>query len=249
VRVAGLLVAIRIKLIGLELGGTRDDDAELGDALRRATALCAESWGEYRSGVECASAIAGDGAIIDWVLSQGERWIMSGPPPGPADPARLGGARRRKLRRKRASWQAAYNAACLYTALAAEGLADQRPAVSCLRQTVDSQHSEMERPSDWMERDPDLAFLAGQRPGESSGQQGEPTPFTRFLDAQKRLDYPAAYLRELTAEPQPQPQAHQETHPRLPEQRQQTPPVTLRGPDYQPVTGDALGAHITTMHD
>jgi hypothetical protein len=81
----------------------------------------------------------------------------------------------------------------------------------------------MERPSDWMERDPDLAFLAGQRPaespGQSPGQQGEPTPFARFLDAQKRLDYPAAYLQELAAQPQPQPMPmpmpRQETHPRL----------------------------------
>jgi hypothetical protein len=245
VRVAGLLVAIRIKLIGLELGGTHDDAAEVGGALRRATALCGEGWGEYRSAVACASAIAGDGVIIDWLLGQGERWTRSGPPPGPADPARHGGEhgsehggeRRRKHRGKRASWQAAYNAACLYAALAAKGLADQQPVVSCLRQTVDSPHSELERPSDWMERDPDLAFLAEASPG----QHGEPTPFRAFLDAQRRLDYPAAYLPELSARPR--------AHPPLPEQRGETPPATVRGPDYQPVTGDALGPHITTMHD
>ena len=224
VQVAGLLVAIRIKLIALEIGETQGDDAELGAALHRATALISENWREYQSGAEHASGIAGDRTIIDWVLSQGERWTAPGPPPGQRDKPRQRG----EHRGKRASWQAAYNAACLYAALAAEGLADQQPVVACLRQTVDSPHSEMERPSDWIERDPDLAFLA-----DKNAPRGEPTPFAAFLDAQKRLDYPAAYLPVLTA-PVPVPA---QAHPRLPEQRKETPP-----PGRQPVTGDAQGA-------
>jgi len=43
----------------------------------------------------------------------------------------------------------------------------------------------MERAYDWISRDPDLSFL-----------EGRDTPFQEFLDAQKRLDYPAAFPAE-----------------------------------------------------
>ena len=92
----------------------------------------------------------------------------------------------------------------------------------------------MERPSDWIERDPDLAFLADQ-----NAPSGEPTPFKEFLDAQKRLDYPAAFLPELIAQ-----RREHAGLPALPAQRPATSPATLRGPGDQPVTGDALGDHI-----
>jgi hypothetical protein len=246
--VAELLVAIRIKLIGLELGlepkpgGTHDDD-ELGGALHRATALINENRRDLASGAKNASDIAGDGTIIAWVLGQGERWTVSGPPAEPAGTPRhrethrethrenSRGKSRGKRRRKRASWQAAYNAACLYAALAAKGLADQERVVTCLRQTVESPHSEMERPSDWIERDPDLSFLAEPAPA----RPGEPTPFKEFLDAQKRLDYPAAFQ----SQSQPQPPVP------VPGQRNEVPQATLRDQGHQPVAGDPLGDYIT----
>ena len=238
--VAELLVAIRIKLIGLEIGGAQDDDAELGGALDRATAAIGENWRDYQRGVEHASDITGDAAILDLVLNQGVSWSVSGPANTPRPPKEhprehrgngRGTRRGTPRKKKRASWQAAYNAACLYAALAAKGLADQEPVVTCLRRTVDSPHSEMERPSDWIERDPDLAFLADQ-----NAPSGERTPFKEFLDAQKRLDYPAAYLQGPTGQTQ--------ARVRLPEPRPEVPHATLSDASHQPVTGDPLGDHI-----
>ena len=84
VSVAELLIAIRIKLIGLELGGTRDDDAELAGALRKASVLIAANWRDLESGVKHASDIAGDGTMIDWVLNRDEQGTGSVPARGPA---------------------------------------------------------------------------------------------------------------------------------------------------------------------
>jgi hypothetical protein len=82
-----------------------------------------------------------------------------------------------------ASWQAAYNTACIYSALAQHGLAGDEEVVASLQRAIDSRDSEMERPYDWILYDPD--FL----PLKDSARDKYPE-FKRFLREQKRKDYP-----------------------------------------------------------
>jgi hypothetical protein len=88
------------------------------------------------------------------------------------------------------SWQAAYNAACLYAALACsdEACSDEdrqskmaQMAVRCLRRAVNDRNCEMERPWDWISTDPDLRSLRCCSPD-----------FSEFLAEQKQKDYPDA---------------------------------------------------------
>jgi len=81
-----------------------------------------------------------------------------------------------------ASWQAAYNIACLYAVLARNGLADEEQVVASLRRVVGNRDSELERPHDWISNDPEFAPLV---------RRGRPYPKMRaFLIAQERRDYP-----------------------------------------------------------
>ena len=66
------------------------------------------------------------------------------------------------------SWQAAYNAACLYAALACsqkyrpdeKGVQDPMYSViDSLERVVNDRHCDMERPWDWISTDPDLRCL------------------------------------------------------------------------------------------
>ena len=82
-----------------------------------------------------------------------------------------------------ASWQAAYNTACIYSALAQHGLAGDEEVVASLQRAIDSRDSEMERPYDWILYDPD--FL----PLKDSAHDKYPQ-FKKFLRDQKRKDYP-----------------------------------------------------------
>jgi hypothetical protein len=82
-----------------------------------------------------------------------------------------------------ASWQAAYNTACLYSVLAQHGLATEDRIVVSLQRAIDSKDSEMERPYDWISYDPD--FL----PLKASGR-GQYPAFKKFLRDTKRRDYP-----------------------------------------------------------
>jgi hypothetical protein len=88
------------------------------------------------------------------------------------------------------SWQAAYNAACLYAALACsdEACSDEdrqskmaQMAVRCLQRAVNDRNCEMERPWDWISTDPDLRSLRCCSPD-----------FSEFLAEQKQKDYPDA---------------------------------------------------------
>jgi hypothetical protein len=195
VRVAELLVATRIKLLALNAG---DDprDHELVAALK---ARFKKDRRHGKGAVKIASAIARESEIIGWALDQD---VAGAAPPGaPAEAPRRaaswphwlrGAAGWLPARRSRASWQAAYNAACLYAALAQQrryaAAARQEEAeeavVRCLRSAVDNPRSEMERPSDWISRDPDLACLCGR----------ERSPFQEFLNDQTRLDYPGEWF-------------------------------------------------------
>ena len=213
VRVAELLVAIRIKLIQSDViakhGKPEDGDEELDRALKAAATRVDANrrHGRYEDAIRIASAIAGEaspnaGTIrreqsdrIRQVLARhttgkagGLSLVISG-----AVPLwhRLGGLWH--LRRAKASWQAAYNAACLYAALA-DNEADQDAVIACLRSAIGNPRSEMERAYDWISRDPDLSFLKDRDTSrESDPANTDGTPFQKFLKAQKRLDYPAAF--------------------------------------------------------
>jgi hypothetical protein len=97
-------------------------------------------------------------------------------------------------RRSSASWQAAYNTACLYAALAdaaSRGCApenilqelDRRVVVSLCR-VVDNPRSELERAWDWIFGDPDFRVMRDNRQ--------KFTAFGGFLDELERQEYPAS---------------------------------------------------------
>ena len=99
--------------------------------------------------------------------------------------------RRLPWQRRTASWQAAYNAACLYAALAMVApepvaLVLEDWIITSLRRAVDNPLSELERPSDWISHDPDF------RPLSRDSTIFE--KFAQFVHDQEREDYPAAYL-------------------------------------------------------
>jgi hypothetical protein len=171
VRVAELLIAIRCRLLEPDA----EDPPWLGQAgvrwhLRRATGITA--------------CIAGDPAIIDAVLAE----------PHSAWWAAKGG--RKYRRRSSDSWQAAYNTACVYAALADAARAGGAPreslknlegrVIASLRRVVGNPRSELERPSDWIDSDPDFRAM----------QDGSDIfrMFEGFLIGQIRQDYPVAFM-------------------------------------------------------
>jgi hypothetical protein len=94
--------------------------------------------------------------------------------------------------RRTVSWQAAYNTACLYSALTdamrptfAHPLEDL--VITSLRRAVDNPLSELERSADWIGRDPDFYFMH-----ENKGKIF--TKFAKFLEDQGRQDYPVEYI-------------------------------------------------------
>ena len=104
------------------------------------------------------------------------------------------------------SWQAGYNLACAYAAVAqaqhqAKG-ADQSElpdltiaVVSSLWFTVCNPECEMERPWDWICHDPDFSFMHrhGKKANHNKANgQDAFAAFREFLDLQERRDYPPA---------------------------------------------------------
>jgi hypothetical protein len=87
-----------------------------------------------------------------------------------------------------ASWQAAYNAACLHAVLLQQNLADEEQVIASLRRLVSNRESGLERPHDWISNDPDFAPLL---------REGSPYPKVRaFREALERRDYPAKQTTE-----------------------------------------------------
>jgi hypothetical protein len=87
-----------------------------------------------------------------------------------------------------ASWQAAYNAACLYAVLLQQGLAGEEQVIASLRRVVNNRDSGLERPHDWISNDPDFAPLLR-----------EDSPYSKvrtFREALERRDYPAKQTTE-----------------------------------------------------
>lgn len=164
-RVAELLVTVRQHLTGPPCGRRERRHA--------------------RKAMRITAAIAGDIAAIKTVLD-----------PAKQDPPEHGGqgdkpwypaAKADKTRwlpwlHRTPSWQAAYNAACLYAALADSPRyrLDLMAALArrCLERVVDDRNCEMERPSDWIGNDPDLLRLHHAE------------EFSNFLRDQERRDYP-----------------------------------------------------------
>jgi hypothetical protein len=135
--------------------------------------------GAYRHALRVVAAITGDSAPIEALL-RGERqpaaawWTRVAPPEQ---------VRVLPWQRRTASWQAAYAAACIYSALVQEGLADEGRVVTCLQRAIDSRDSEMERSYDWIAYDPDFLPLKNSPPGEFPA-------FKKFLRDCRRRDYP-----------------------------------------------------------
>jgi hypothetical protein len=87
-----------------------------------------------------------------------------------------------------ASWQAAYNTACLYAVLVQQGLADEEQVIASLRRVVNNRDSGLERPHDWISNDPDFEPLLR-----------DDSPFAKvrsFREALERRDYPAKQVSE-----------------------------------------------------
>ena len=96
--------------------------------------------------------------------------------------------------KRTASWQAAYNAACLYAVILQQNLAGEEQVVTSLRRLVSNRESGLERPHDWISNDPDFAPLLRYD-----------SPYRKvktFLEAQERRDYPVRQVhRHLAAQP------------------------------------------------
>jgi hypothetical protein len=200
--VTELLIAIRCKL--LEQGNrphgwfSRFRNARGCWHLRRATRI--------------TSFIVGDPGLIKAVLHDphGRWWCAASDCDAGQDRRPWAPDRARLLpwQRSTASWQAAYNTACLYAALADTALRDTRlttpPWVDAGRQAtvlrslehrvilslehaVQTSRSELEHPSDWIESDPDFRAM-----------RDHPRIFTEFRDFllnQQRQDYPVSFLK------------------------------------------------------
>jgi hypothetical protein len=155
-----------------------------------------------RLAIRVASAIAGPDPLIEAIPDRQRRQNAHDPwPPAPAPDRPAHRDPRDGLRwwpwsRRTISWQAAYNTACLHAALAAQRLATMKslPAaerrawdervVTSLGRVVNNQYAEMERPYDTFSQDPDFSALRSA-PGQFPA-------FRKFLDDQRRVDYPEA---------------------------------------------------------
>jgi hypothetical protein len=120
-------------------------------------------------------AIAGGNLQIEEQLTKPKVPDGSASPDGKRPRAeKRDGTRWLPWQRRTPSWEAAYNTACVYAAL---GLGHE--TVTSLRRAINNPDCEMQRPWDWISRDPDFSQL------KSSSED-----FKKFLADQKRKDYP-----------------------------------------------------------
>jgi len=162
-----------------------------------------------RKGLQVVTAIVGDSTAVRTVLwapfsvwptaSQGnpgqpalealdpeEPVLAEAVPEGPARAAWIPPTRDRvrwlPWQKRTASWQAAYNTACLFAVLLQQGLATEEQVIASLRRVVNNLDSGLERPYDWISNDPDFTPLL--RPDCPHRK------VKTFLEAQERRDYP-----------------------------------------------------------
>jgi hypothetical protein len=192
--VAELLVAVKHRLNDRVL--VRRGDKAAG----RGPGLIERFW--QRKGLHVVSAVGGDSATVRTILrAPFDAWPDAGRASGSERSAAPGWvpptrdrARWLPWQARTASWQAAYNTACLYAVLVQQGLAGEDQVVASLRRVVVNPDSGMERPHDWISNDPDFAPLL---------RHDSPYTLVRaFLEAQERRDYPIMQTSHLHAGPQ-----------------------------------------------
>jgi hypothetical protein len=140
-----------------------------------------------RRAIRITTAITGDSTTIRKILKNSPLPCKAVPQPGKNSTK----TRWLPWQCRTPSWQAAYNTACLYAALedrgkGPRGMMAERVVVS-LRRVVDDRECDMERPSDWISRDPDFSSL-----------KVSSSIFDGFLNAQRHIDYPTDTLNQLT---------------------------------------------------
>jgi hypothetical protein len=140
-----------------------------------------------RRAIRITTAITGDNTTIRKVLKNSPPPCTDVPQPGKNSTK----TRWLPWQYRTPSWQAAYNTACLYAALEDRGKGPRgamaERVVASLRRVVDDRDCDMERPSDWISKDPDFSSLKA-----SSGI------FNHFLNAQRQVDYPTDKLNQMT---------------------------------------------------
>jgi hypothetical protein len=192
--VAQLLVAVKHRLNERYLAQRGDKPAGRGPG------FVERFW--QRKGLQVVSAIVGDSTAVRTVLrAPFDAWPQAGRDDGPAPdrsapagwiPPTRDRARWLPWQARTASWQAAYNTACLYAVLVQQHLADEDRVVASLRRVVLNRESGMERPHDWISNDPDFAPLL---------RHDSPYKKVRaFLEAQQRRDYPVMQTSHLHVE-------------------------------------------------
>jgi hypothetical protein len=180
-RVAELLVAVRLKFI----------ERELGEAEPCTDARLRYLKPEYlKLGIDITSDIAGDTGLIRSLLTHPLADGTARPGAGAPEP-KLSDApdqvRWLPWQCCTASWQAAYNTACMYAAFA--GVAPETVArvVVALERAINNPDCEMERAYDWISRDPDFTAV-------------ENVPlFKDFRVTQKWRDYPKPFAAHVPA--------------------------------------------------
>lgn len=182
--VAELLVAVRQALIGRERREPGERPAPEPHLRLRHLLLASR----------IAAAITGSCSFVRWIRAKSG---AAGPSAGEtASPSVRDRIRWLPGLRRSASWQAAYNTACLYAALAGvaeagddERLAYESRVIVSLERAIGNRYSEMERSHDWISRDPDFTVLRTQEAFRR---------FREWVSAQKQRDYPAPFGQDTT---------------------------------------------------
>jgi hypothetical protein len=192
VRVAELLVAVRQRLNEHECDQASEDRHQAGKVrprTRRAMRIISAFSDDITAIEMLLTRNAGEMHLPRWLLwwqrtssyHTKTKWRMR---------AHAGRTRWLPWQRRTPSWEAAYNAACLYAALAGSGWYRQNEkdlkdpmvsAVNSLERVVNDRRCEMERPWDWISKDPDLNYLNNNSPR-----------FREFVRDQGQKDYPRA---------------------------------------------------------
>jgi hypothetical protein len=192
VRVAELLVAVRQRLNEQECSQPSDPPCQASKVRLNP-----------KMAMRIISTFAGDTTAIEMLFTLVKKNTSSDSPEKKWRPvAKAGKTRWLPWQHRTPSWQAAYNAACLYAALACsekyqpkeKGLKDPMDSViDSLERVVNDRHCDMERPWDWISTDPDLRCLHKRHDLYKSEY------FGKFLDEQERKDYPRGRFGPIAA--------------------------------------------------